>query len=68
MLEVINYLSGITDLRNLIYGTRKAMNAVHAKEMSEFDKLMFLFPADNRENQIISYTFTLKNEDVKVKI
>lgn len=48
MLEVINYLSGITDLRNLIYGTRKAMNAVHAKEMSEFDKLMFLFPADNR--------------------
>lgn len=68
VLEVINYLSGITDLRNLIYGTRKAMNAVHAKEMSEFDKLMFLFPADNGGNQTISYTFTLKNEDVKVKI
>ncbi len=68
VLEVINFLSGITDLRNLIYGTRRAMNKVYAKEMSEFDKLSYLFPVDTKENQTISYTFTRKNEEVKVKI
>ena len=66
VLEVINYLSGVTDLRNLIYGSRRMMSSGSViRDLTEYERLSFVFPVD--ENKI-SYSFLLDNQPHHVDI
>lgn len=71
VLENINFLSGANNLRNLIYNTRNAMIYIPTQSLnglSEYEKISFLFPADEDFMNTISYSFTMNHKHFDVTL
>lgn len=71
VLENINFLSGVNNLRNLIYNTRNAINRIQPSGisgLSEYDKISFLFPADKDFTDTINYSFIINHSKYNVTI
>lgn len=67
ILETINFLNGVDNLRNLINGTRRASH-FSPHELTEFEKLNYLFPVDDESTSTIHYSFLLGTKEYDVNI
>lgn len=71
VLENINFLSGVSNLRILIYNTRSAINSIlppGINGLSEYEKISFLFPADKDFMDMINYSFIINHSKYNVTI